>query len=876
MQVNRCAYADVELHQGDTFNLTGDYHRGVPSVVGRYKLIQFGEEFLRLAREGKAFVVEDTETDPRVASARDAYRLLQTRAAVCVPLLKAGRLAAGLAVLQTTPRRWSQNEIELVHLVARRCWESIERVRVARELKEGEQRYRFLAESIPQMVWTATPDGRLEYVNAQGTTYFGAPQAILLGAGWLEWVHPDERAITIERWKQSLETGHPYETTFRLKRNDGTWRLHLARALPLIASNGEVMQWFGTCTDIEDQKQADARLHQQWRTFDTALSNTPDFTYTFDLAGRFTYVNRALLSLWQKSLEEASGKNFFELGYPPELAQRLQDQIQQVIGTRQPLRDRTDFTGPTGETRYYEYIFVPVLDATGRVRAVAGSTRDITEQNLAAQQIEADRRRWRELLEQTPAAIALLRGPEHTFEWVNPDYERLVGRPAASLIGKTVREALPEMAAQTYISLLNGAYRTGEPVVGRESLARLDRGDGTLKDLYLNFVYLPTRNAEGNIEGIFVHVTDVTDMVVARKQVEESERQFRTLAETIPHLAWMANETGHIFWYNRRWYDYTGATLQDLEGWGWQQIHDPKVLPDVLTEWRRSIASGEPFEMIFPLRRADGEFRSFLTRVEPVKDMQGRVVRWFGTNTDITDQRKIQEELRRMNRELEEFAYVASHDLQEPLRMVNIYTQLILRNPGRPKEELEQYSAFVQEGVKRMDTLIHDLLTFSRSVHTEDLPVGAADLTAALAEASAVLKARIEDAGATVRASALPTVRGDTAQMAHVFQNVLSNALKYRKRDVPAEIAVSAQQDGDQWVISIRDNGIGFEPQYAERIFGLFKRLHKEEYPGTGLGLAICRRIVERYGGRIWADGQLGEGATFYFSLPKAAGHDPV
>jgi PAS domain S-box-containing protein len=875
LQVNRCAYADVEPDQ-DTFSLTGDYHQGVPSMNGRYKLVQFGEEFLRLGREGKVFVVEDTETDPRVASVRDAYRLLQTRAAVCVPLRKAGRLVAGLAVLQTMPRKWRQNEIELVQLVASRCWESIERVHVARELKEGEQRYRFLAESIPQMVWTATPDGKLDYVNKQGITYFGAPQALLLEAGWLEWVHPDERGVTMERWNQSLESGQPYETTFRLKRNDGSWRLHLARALPLIGSNGEVMQWFGTCTDIEDQKQADARLHQQWRTFDTALSNTPDFTYTFDLAGRFTYVNRALLSLWQKSLEEAAGKNFFELGYPPELAQRLQDQIQQVIHTRQPLRDRTDFTGPTGETRYYEYIFVPVLDAIGRVRAVAGSTRDITEQNLAAQQIEADRRRWRELLEQTPAAIAVLRGPKHTFEWVNPDYERLAGRPAASLIGKTLRDAIPEVEAQAYLNLLNGAYQTGEPVIGRESLARLDRGDGTLKDWYLNFVYLPTRNAEGEIEGIFVHVTDVTDMVVARKQVEESERQFRTLAETIPHLAWMADETGHIFWYNRRWYDYTGATLQELEGWGWQKIHDPKMLPDVLAEWRRSIASGEPFEMIFPLKRADGEFRAFLTRVEPVKDMQGRVVRWFGTNTDITDQRKIQEELRRMNRELEEFAYVASHDLQEPLRMVNIYTQLILRNPGRPKEELEQYSVFVQEGVKRMETLIHDLLTFSRSVHTEDLPVGAADLNTALAEASSVLKARIQDAGGKVRSSALPTVRGDTAQMAHVFQNVLSNALKYRKKDVPPEIVVSARQDGDQWIISIQDNGIGFESRYAERIFGLFKRLHKEEYPGTGLGLAICRRIVERYGGRIWAEGQLGEGATFYFSLPRVAGHDPV
>ena len=734
--------------------------------------------------------------------------------------------------------------------------------------KRAEAWYRFLAESIPQMVWTATPDGMLDYVNGRGTQYFQLPQEALLGTGWLQRVHPDERENAAARWKQSLETGTPYETSFRLKRSDETWRWHLVRALPLTGETGNIVQWFGTCTDIEDQKQADANLYRQWQAFDTALSHTPDFTYTFDLDGRFTYVNRALLSLWQKSLDEAVGKDFFELDYPPELAARLQRQIQQVIVNKQPLRDQTPFTGPGGETRYYDYIFVPVLDEDGRVRVVAGSTRDITEQNRAAQQIDDDRRRWRELLVQTPAGIAVLRGPEHIFEWVNPVYEQLVGRTAEALVGKTVLAAFPEIEGQVFVELLNNVYRNGQPFKGLESLFRLNRGDGALQDLYMNFIYLPTRDGSGEIDGIFVHVVDVTDTVVARKQVEESERQFRTLAETIPHLAWMADETGHIFWYNRRWYDYTGAKFEEIEGWGWQNLHDPSVLPEVLKQWKRAISSGEAFEMVFPLRRADGQFRSFLTRVEPVKDAEGRVVRWFGTNTDITDQRRTEEELRRMNRELEEFAYVASHDLQEPLRMVNIYTQQILRSLSAEDEKLIQYSNFVREGVNRMEALIQDLLKFSRNVHTDELQIGTADLAQSLTEALSVLKDRIEETRAVVTTESLPLARGDTAQIAHVFQNILSNALKYRKDNVIPEITISVERARDRWIVSIRDNGIGFEPRYSERIFGLFKRLHKEEYPGTGLGLAICKRIVERYGGRIWADGTPGAGAVFYFSLP--------
>jgi len=736
--------------------------------------------------------------------------------------------------------------------------------------KRAEERYRFLAESIPQMVWTATADGMLDYVNGQGTAYFGARQEALLGVGWLEWVHPEEREATIERWQQALATRTAYETAFRLRRADGSWRWHLVRALPLAGEGGNTVQWFGTCTDIEDQKQADAKLYQQWHSFDTALSHTPDFIYTLDLSGRFSYVNRALLAFWQKSLSEILGKNFLDLGYPAPVAGRFQQQLEEVIDSKQPLRDQTPFAGPTGESRYYDYIFVPVLDGNGRVRAVAGSTRDITEQNLAAQQIEDDRRRWRELLWQAPAAIAILRGAEHRFEWVNPVYTDFVGRSAEFLAGKTVLEAVPESQGKIYMDLLDGVYRTGQPFAGHEFAIQLERGNGAVEDLYANFVFLPTRSVSGEIDGVFAHVTDVTEMVVARKQAEESERQFRTLAETIPHLAWMADEKGNRFWYNRRWYDYTGTGFDEVKDWGWQKMHDPAVLPEVLQRLQHALFSGDPFEMIYPLKGADRSFRTFLTRMEPVKDDRGRVVRWFGTNTDITEQRRIEQELRRTNRDLEEFAYVASHDLQEPLRMVNIYTQQILKAIRTDNEDLVTYARFVREGVVRMDALIRGLLTFSRSVHAEETAVGTADLGASLAEALSVLKDRIRETGAAITACPLPLTRGDTAQLSHVFQNVLSNALKYRKNDVAPEIKVAAMRTNDEWIVSIEDNGIGFEPQYATRIFGLFKRLHKDEYPGTGLGLAICKRVVERYGGRMWAEGRPDEGATVYFSLPGA------
>lgn len=230
------------------------------------------------------------------------------------------------------------------------------------------------------------------------------------------------------------------------------------------------------------------------------------------------------------------------------------------------------------------------------------------------------------------------------------------------------------------------------------------------------------------------------------------------------------------------------------------------------------------------------------------------------------------EELLKANRMLEEFAYAASHDLQEPLRMINIYAQLLVKRFAVADQEAREYSGYIQQGIKRMEVLLRDLLTFSRTIHSEAASAETADLSLSLSQALSTLNGRIQESDAVIDCGTLPTVAGDEAQFAQVFQNLLSNALKYRQPHASPRIGVFAQRQGREWIVSVKDNGIGFEPQYAQRIFGLFKRLHKDEYPGTGLGLAICQRIVERYGGRIWAESRPGMGSTFSFALPDKAG----
>ena len=247
----------------------------------------------------------------------------------------------------------------------------------------------------------------------------------------------------------------------------------------------------------------------------------------------------------------------------------------------------------------------------------------------------------------------------------------------------------------------------------------------------------------------------------------------------------------------------------------------------------------------------------------------------FAAARDITARKKAEENLRKTmedlehsNRELEQFAYVASHDLQEPLRMVSSYSQLIAR---RYKDKLDsdgvEFIEFAVDGANRMQKLINDLLAYSR-VSTRGRPPETTDAHAALGEAITNLGAAIEESGAFITNDDLPEVAADYSQLVHLFQNLLGNAIKFRGDETP-HIHVSAKRGRGEWVFSVKDNGIGIEPQYHDRIFIIFQRLHgRDEYSGTGIGLALCKRIVERHGGRIWLESQPGSGTVFHFTIP--------
>jgi PAS domain S-box-containing protein len=868
------------------------------------------------------------------------------------------------------------------------------------------------------------------------------------------------------------------------------------------------------------------QAEQQQRILVTTLSYIVDFAYIFDKHGRFLFANQTLLNLWGLTLEKVMGKNFFELGYPDELAVKLQQQVRQVFADRQSITDETRYTSPSGLTGYYEYIFSPAFAADGTVEFVVGSSHDIsarklaedslrhseemvrlitnlvphgifakdssgrhifvntalaemaglpaeemlgkddfevvadkaqaeayreddrivirsgtrmvrpeeprtdwsgrtrylqtikipftvaetgdsavlgvctdiTEQRQMKKLLEESEGRYRALVEWSPESISVQR--DGKIIYANPAAIRMMGaKSEQDLVGKSsldlvhpdsrelVRQrhgnstehgAVLPMTEETLIKMDGTAIEVevqgipiiydGEPALyaSMRDITERKRLEQELRltqfsvehasdavfwvDPHGRFVYVnqaacrslgysreeflslsvsdvdplvpqeawepiwediktrcsitfetQNRTKQGRIfpvevaanylefgggEYNFSFVRDITERKRLEATLQESEEKFRTMANSIPQLAWIARTDGYILWFNQRWYEYTGTTPEQVEGWDWQRVYEPAVLPIIIEKWRGAIEAGQPFEMEFPLRGANGNSRIFLTRVQPLKDSTGKVLQWFGTNTDVDELKQAEEKIQQANNELEQrviirtaeleaankemeaFSYSVSHDLRAPLRAVNGFAGIVLNDFGpQMPADAQRYLERIRNGAQRMGELIDDLLAFSR-LSRQSMRRGVVDSVKLVQNVLDESVSQREGRQIDIRMGELPACHGDAALLRQVWVNLISNAVKYTGGREAAVIEIGCERENNENVFFVRDNGTGFNMQYADKLFGVFQRLHRaEEFEGTGVGLAITQRIVHRHGGRIWADAAEGRGATFRFTV---------
>ena len=394
----------------------------------------------------------------------------------------------------------------------------------------------------------------------------------------------------------------------------------------------------------------------------------------------------------------------------------------------------------------------------------------------------------------------------------------------------------------------------------------------------------PVRDEHGKQVLALTITRDITESKKAEERLRDSELQFRTLADAIPQLAWIAEVDGAIHWFNRRWYEYTGTSPEDMAvegGWGWRKVLDPAELPRVQAGFEAALASGEPWEDLFPLRRHDGEFRWHLSRAMPLRNAEGRIVRWFGTNTDVEDQRRQAVDLRKAIETRDIFLAVASHELKTPLTSLSLRLAQVQREVrdavagGQPRARELRNLELAETQLRRLAVLVDGLLDVTRiSRDRLSLVLGDVDVVAVVRAMVQGMAPQAERVGSPlhVEAPAHAWCRLDRVRLGQVVTNLLSNAIKF---GAGQPIRVALATDGKAVRLTVSDQGIGIPPESLERIFERFERgVSERHYGGLGLGLYITRELVEAMGGTVKAQSAPGQGATFTVELPAASNQE--
>ncbi len=372
-----------------------------------------------------------------------------------------------------------------------------------------------------------------------------------------------------------------------------------------------------------------------------------------------------------------------------------------------------------------------------------------------------------------------------------------------------------------------------------------------------------------NVDGKTILYSLVFDETV-RVRLEEERRKLISAIEQSPVSIMITNTKGEIEYVNPRFLENAGYDLNEVLGQNPRLLKSGKTPPEAYAQLWGAITAGEEWHGELCNRKKNGELYWEQASISPVLDSEGKITHYLGAKEDITERRRVAEELKRSRDELEQFAYVASHDLRQPLRMVSSYLQLIERKMDSTLEgDLREFMDFALGGAKRMDQLIVSLLEYSRTGRSAE-PFILVKLNDVIRESCLNLEVAIADAKADIRvADGFPAIQGHWMELVRLFQNLIGNAIKYRSPERPIRIDLNFAREGQEWILRVKDNGMGMDPKDHGRAFAIFQRLVKgDQYEGTGIGLAVCKKIVEQHKGRIWIESALGEGCCFYIAFP--------
>ena len=738
----------------------------------------------------------------------------------------------------------------------------------------SETQFRRMTDAMPHIVWTMQADGSYTYFNEKWLAYTGLSLADSLQNGWVQVLHPDDRTRIARLSEQAVTHLQTGESECRLRRADGSYRWMLGRAVPQCDEAGLVTQWLGTFTDIDELKQTAALLEKNLSMVRIAGRVARLGGWTIDLPERtLTWsdencVIHDVAPGYTPTLEE--GINYFLPEHRPEVIRHVTACAEhgtpyEFVLPKLTAKGRRIWVRSTGEA---------VRDDSGKIIRLQGAFQDISEQKKADNRMRALEAQLTTTLESITDGFYVL-GKDWKFIFVNSPAERMLKRRREDLLGKSMWQEFPEAVGtsiEKHCHLTINEQRTARFEVFYEPL-----------DTWFDFHVYPTE------AGLAVYFQDVT-------QRRQEQAQLGLLQKAVSRLNDMViimdvgqpDESGpRIVFVNDAFERQTGYSREEVIGHAPGLVWAAKSQQSEVERIRDAVKNWKPVRAEVAINTKSGQPLWLEIDLSPIADESGRFTHWVAVDRDISERRRQQHEILSLNNELEErvrqrtaqlaaankelesFAYAVSHDLRSPLNTVEAFSQLLLKlDAENISDKGKHYLDRIGVGVRHMGELIEGLLTLAHlsrgAIRSE--PV---DLSALAMRIDSQCRAREPQRQLQVRIQDGLNARGDARLLLAVLQNLLDNAWKFTSRQAMARIEVGCKAgSSDETVFFVKDNGAGFDMAHAHKLFGTFERLHSPgEFPGTGIGLATVKRVIERHGGRVWAESKISEGATFYFTL---------
>jgi PAS domain S-box-containing protein len=735
-----------------------------------------------------------------------------------------------------------------------------------------------IVESSEDAILSKDLNGIVRSCNQTAERLFGYSASELIGRSIRVLIPPDRQAEE-DHILATISRGERIEhfETVRMTKDGRILEISLSVS-PVRDSSGAIVGVSKSVRDITEQKRLARELAAQHEWFRVTLGSIGDGVVGTDTDGRVTYVNAEAAALTGWTTEEAANRPLADIFriINEKTGQPAENPVGRVLRSGQiaGLANHTVLIHRDGTPRPIADSAAPIRDASGRTIGVVLVFRDVTAERRAEEAI-AEQREWFETTLKSIGDAVIATDVEGRVAFMNPIAEHLTGSRLDDARGRACTDVFHIVNEETRRAVDSPVARALAEgvIVGLANHTLLIAADGT--EHPIDDSAAPIRRRDGRIMGVVLVFRDVHERRQAEQALRDSEDRFRALADNIAQLAWIADEGGAVVWCNRRWLDYSGEPFEELQGWGWQKVLHPVQAQAVVEKIRRTLETGEGWEDTFLLRGSNGAYRWFLSRAAPIRDEHGRLMRWFGTNTDITDQRRAEEALLAADRSKDEFLAALAHELRSPIAPIVTAIEL-LKLKGPPTPELQKLRDVISRQTRQLSRLVDDLLDVGRIVSGKlQLEPALADLNAIVQQAVEMCTPAVEQRkhALVVTLSDRPIyVDADVGRIVEVVGNILGNAAKYTPDGGRIELAVSVEEG--KAIIRVRDNGLGISPDMLERVFQRFVQVDTAAHRacgGLGIGLAIVKAVVELHGGSVEARSEgIDQGSEFIVRLPVA------